>query len=139
MYDISPTIKPKIEVAKYLPITNIQSVVLVILVVFLAALLAAGVCMALAGKAKTYKEAQSSLQFISLLPMIPYFLRVMEIDSNVLNLIPIANCGSLLNDIVANSVNYNSLLVIIFSTIIYIIAILLYISKQYKKEETLFS
>ena len=119
-------------------ITNIKSVALVIIVIFLTALLAAGICMALAGKARTYKEAQSSLQFISLLPMIPYFLRVMEIDSNILNLIPIANCGSLLNDIVANSVNYKSLLLIIISTIVYTIAILLYISKQYKKEETLF-
>ena len=80
--------------------TNIVSILLVILVIFLTALLAAGICMALAGKAKTYKEAQSSLQFISLLPMIPYFLKMMEIDNKIFNLIPIANCGSLLNDII---------------------------------------
>ena len=82
--------------------------------------------MALSGKARTYKEAQSSLQFISLLPMIPYFLSVMEIDSNILNYIPIANCGSLLNDVVMNKINIQSLLIIIISTIIY------------QKEETLF-
>lgn len=119
--------------------TTIESIVLVVLVIFLTALLSAGICMALAGKAKTYKEAQSSLQFISLLPMIPYFLKMMEIDNSVFNLIPIANCGSLLNDIIVNNINYQSLLVIIGTTIIYTIAILLYISKQYKKEETLFS
>ena len=95
--------------------------------------------MALAGKAKTYKEAQSSLQFISLLPMIPYFLKMMEVDNKIFNLIPIANCGSLLNDIIVNNINYQSLLIIIGTTIIYIAVILLYISKQYKKEETLFS
>ena len=120
-------------------ITNIGSVLLVIFVTFLAALLSAGVCMALSGKAKTYKEAQSSLQFITLLPMIPYFLKVMEVDNEMFNLIPIANCGSLLNDIVANNVNYQSLIIIIATTIVYTIAILIYISKQYKKEETLFS
>lgn len=119
--------------------TSIESVLLVILIIFLTALLSAGICMALAGKAKTYKEAQSSLQFISLLPMIPYFLKMMEVDNKIFNLIPIANCGSLLNDIIVNNINYQSLLIIIGTTIIYIAVILLYISKQYKKEETLFS
>ena len=119
--------------------TSIESVLLVILIIFLTALLSAGICMALAGKARTYKEAQSSLQFISLLPMIPYFLKMMEVDNKIFNLIPIANCGSLLNDIIVNNINYQSLLIIIGTTIIYIAVILLYISKQYKKEETLFS
>ena len=119
--------------------TNAISIILVIFVIFLVALLSAGICMALAGKAKTYKEAQSSLQFISILPIIPYFLQVMEIDSFIFNLIPIANCGSLLNDIIVNNINIESLLIIIISTIIYTTIILVYISKQYKKEETLFS
>ena len=119
--------------------TNIESIALVILVIFLTSLLSAGICMALAGKSKTYKEAQSSLQFISLLPMIPYFLKMLEIDSFIFNLIPIANCGSLLNDIIANTINYQTLLAVIGTTLIYTILILVYISKQYKKEETLFS
>lgn len=119
--------------------TDIKTILLVIFVIFLTALLSSGVCMALAGKAKTYKEAQSSLQFITLLPMIPYFLRFMEIDNFVFNLIPIANCGGALNDIVANTINSKTLLTIILTTIIYTVAILVYISKQYKKEETLFS
>lgn len=119
--------------------TNIESIVLVILVIFLTSLLSAGICMALAGKSKTYKEAQSSFQFISLLPMIPYFLKMLEIDSFIFNLIPIANCGSLLNDIIANTINYQTLLAVIGTTLIYTILILVYISKQYKKEETLFS
>lgn len=119
--------------------TNAISIILVIFVIFLVALLSAGICMALAGKAKTYKEAQSSLQFISILPMIPYFLQVMEIDSFIFNLIPIANCGSLLIDIVNNNINLEYLLIIVCTTIIYTAIILVYISKQYKKEETLFS
>ena len=119
--------------------TNIASMFLAIFLLFLAALLSSGVCMVLAGNAKTYKEAQSSLQFISVLPMIPYFLGVMEIDNSILNLIPIANCGSALNDVIMNNVNYQSLIVIICSTIIYTVLILFYISKQYKSESTLFS
>ena len=119
--------------------TNIGSMFLAIFLLFLAALLSSGVCMVLAGNAKTYKEAQSSLQFISVLPMIPYFLGVMEIDNSILKLIPIANCGSALNDVIMNNVNYQSLIVIICSTIIYTVLILFYISKQYKSESTLFS
>ncbi len=119
--------------------TNFLTILLVIFVILLSALLSAGICMALAGKTKTYKEAQSSLQFVSLLPMIPYLLKVMEVDNFIFNMIPIANCGALLNDIVMNSINYKNLFIIVISTIIYIVAILIYISKQYKKEETLFS
>lgn len=119
--------------------TNIISILLAIFVILLAALLSAGVCMAFAGKTKTYKEAQSALQFVPMLPMIPYFLKVMEIDAFVLDLVPIANCGFALSDIVANKVNYQSLLIIIVTSILYIVAILIYISKQYKSEETLFS
>mgnify|MGYP003302208068 CR=1 FL=1 len=118
--------------------TDIKTILLVIFVIFLSALLSSGVCMALSGKAKSYKEAQSSLQFITILPMIPYFLRFMEIDNYIFNLIPIANCGGALNDIVANTINSNTLLTIILTTIVYTIVILMYISKQYKKEETLF-
>ena len=118
---------------------DIRIVFLVIFIIFLSSLLSAGVCMALAGKAKTYKEAQSSLQFISLLPMIPYFLKMMEIDNFIFNLIPIANCGALLNNVIMNRVDYSSLLIIIATTILYTICIILYISNQYKKEETLFS
>ena len=38
--------------------TSVESILLVILVIFLTALLSAGICMALAGKARTYKEVK---------------------------------------------------------------------------------
>ncbi len=95
--------------------------------------------MALSGKAKTYKESQSSLQFVSFLVMIPYFTNIMEVSVPILSLIPIANCGLALTDIVNNQVNYSSLLIILGSTIVYAVVILAYISKQYNSEKTLFS
>lgn len=119
--------------------TNFEYILVAILVIFLVSLLAAGVCMALAGKAKTYKEAQSSLQMVSILPMIPYFLTFMEIDNIIFDFIPIANCSSLLNDIVINNINIQSLLITILTTIVYTAVIIIYISKQYKSEDTLFS
>ena len=118
--------------------TNLTAIFLVIFVIFLVSIISAGICMVLAGKSKTYKEAQSSLQFITILPMISYFCEIMEKDSVILNFIPIANCSVALNDIIINTINYHSLIVIILTTIIYTIAILIYISEQYKSEETLF-
>ena len=118
---------------------NILSTLLVLLIIVISALLSAGVCIALSGKAKTYKEAQSSLQFVSLLPMIPYFINVMEIDSSIVSFIPIANCGMAMNAITMNNIDFNSLLIIIISSIVYIVLIILFISKQYKSEKTLFS
>lgn len=118
--------------------TNILSVLLVVFVILLTALLSSGVCMVLSGRAKSYKEAQSSLQFVSIFPMIPYFLSITEVNSFIFNLIPITNCSSLLNDIIMNNINFSSLFVVIVSTIIYIVCILIYISRQYNKEETLF-
>ena len=119
--------------------TSFSSILLSILVLLFTSLLASGICMALSGKAKTYKEAQSSLQFVSILPIIPYFISIMEVNNNIFQLIPIANCSSLLNDIVINKIQFQSFGIIIFSTIVYIICILKYISLQYSKEETLFS
>lgn len=118
--------------------TSFGAVILSIFIILLTSLLASGLCLALSGKAKTYKEAQSSLQFLTMLPMIPYFMEFMEIDNFIFNLIPIANCSALFNDVVANSIDIKSLIIIITSTIIYIVLIIVYISKQYKKEEILF-
>ncbi len=118
---------------------NLESTLLVLLVIVVSALLSAGVCIALAGKAKTYKEAQSSLQFISFFPMIPYFVKVMDADTSIFSLVPIANCGMALNDITMNTIKYSDLMVIIISTVVYIVLIIIFISKQYKSEKTLFS
>ena len=118
---------------------NISSVLLIIFVIIISAFLIAGVCMALSGKAKTYKEAQSSLQFVSLFPLIPYFIKIMEVDNSLFNFIPIANCGMALGDIAMNQVNISSLFIILVTTIIYTVIILIVISKQYKSEKTLFS
>ena len=118
---------------------NISSVLLIFFVIIISAFLIAGVCMALSGKAKTYKEAQSSLQFVSLFPLIPYFIKIMEVDNSLFNFIPIANCGMALGDIAMNQVNISSLFIILVTTIIYTVIILIVISKQYKSEKTLFS
>ena len=114
------------------------SMVLLVVIIIVSSLLISGVCMALAGNSKSYKEAQSSLQAISFLPMLPYFLQMLEVDTPIFSLIPIANCGIALNDIIMNNINVSSLLIIVVSTVIYTVLIILFVSKQYKNEKTLF-
>jgi sodium transport system permease protein len=117
---------------------SVISILLLIFIIMISSFLTAGVSMALAGKSKTFKEAQSSLQALSFLPMIPYFAKFLEVDTTIFNLVPIANCGLALNDIIMDSVNVNSLLIIICTTIVYTVLIILFVSKQYKSEKTLF-
>ena len=117
---------------------SVISILLLIFIIIISSFLTAGVSMALAGKSKTFKEAQSSLQALSFLPMIPYFAKFLEVDTTIFNLVPIANCGLALNDIIMDSVNVNSLLIIIGTTIVYTVLIIIFVSKQYKSEKTLF-
>ncbi len=115
------------------------SIVLSIIVVFIASFLSSGICMALAGNAKTYKEAQSALQFITFFSILPMFSELMELDSEYFSLIPLANCGFALNSILIGNSDLKSLLFMILSSIVYIVLIIYFISKQYKSEKTLFS
>lgn len=115
------------------------SILLLIVLIIITSLLVAGICLALTGKSKSFKEAQSSLQILSFLPMLPYFLEILEIDSSIFYVVPVANCGLALNDIIMNKVNTTSMLIIIGTTILYSIAIIYVVSKLYKSEKTLFS
>ena len=115
------------------------SFVLLIVLIIITALLVAGICMALTGKSKSFKEAQSSLQVLTFFPMLPYFLEILEIDSSIFYIVPVANCGMALNDIIMNKIDPTSMLVIIGTTIVYSIIIIYVVSKLYKSEKTLFS
>lgn len=117
---------------------DLLNIILGIIVLIVASCLSAGICIALTGNAKTFKEAQSKQSIISFLSIIPMFAGLIQVSSNILYLIPITNCGMVLNEIFLGSINYSNLLLVIISTIIYTFIILLYISRQYKSEKTLF-
>ena len=117
---------------------DLLNIILGIIVLVVASCLSAGICIALTGNAKTFKEAQSKQSIISFLSIIPMFAGLIQVSSNILYLIPITNCGMVLNEIFLGSINYSNLLLVIVSTVIYTFIILLYISRQYKSEKTLF-
>jgi sodium transport system permease protein len=115
------------------------TMLLLLLLIIITALLVAGISLALTGKSKSFKEAQSSLQALSFLPMIPYFLEIMEIDTSIFYFVPVANCGMALNDIIMNRVEVSSMLIIIGTTILYSAIMIYVVAKLYKSEKTLFS
>ncbi len=114
------------------------SIVMTIFIIIIASFLSAGICMALAGNTKSYKEAQSALQSLTFLSMIPMVIEMLDIHVAFLDLIPLANCGLALNRVLTNDFTLSSLLTMLISTIVYTVIIIMYISKQYKSEKTLF-
>lgn len=119
------------------PISLIFAAVVIIAYSFLIS----GLCIAVASKSKTFKEAQSALtplMFISFFPGMIAFLAEIE-SSALLSLVPFLNYTLLFTDITNGEVNYFNLFLMLLSTIIIIAVVLAIIIKQYKSEKVLFS
>ena len=103
--------------------------------------LISGLCIAIASRSKTFKEAQSALTpitFISFFPGMIAFMIHLE-TTTVLSLVPFLNFTLLFDDIVSGSVNYLHILLMLISTIVVITIVLFVIIRQYKSEKVLFS
>lgn len=119
---------------------NVASILLVFIIMICYSLFISGLCIAIASFSKSYKEAQSALTPLSMLVMIPMFFDMFGITMNpLLSLIPVVNHSLLINDIVCGNANVFNIIVMFASTILYVILIIYYITKQYKSEKILFS
>lgn len=119
---------------------NTITILLTILILLFYTLFISGLCITIASFTKSFKEAQSALTPISLVTCIPMFLEMLSINiSGVLSFIPIINHTIVINNILTSSININNILITIISSIIYIIVLLLFINKMYKREKILFN
>ena len=119
---------------------NIKTISLVVLILIFYTLFISGVCITIASFTKTFKEAQSALTPISLITCVPMFLELLNIDiSGTLAFIPIINHTIVVNDILTGTINSNSIIITILSSLIYIILLMIFINKMYKSEKILFS
>ena len=119
---------------------NTITILLTILILLFYTLFISGLCITIASFTKSFKEAQSALTPISLVTCIPMFLEMLNINiSGVLSFIPIINHTIVINNILTSSININNILITIASSIIYIIVLLLFINKMYKREKILFN
>ncbi|MDE5587449.1 MAG: hypothetical protein K2I72_03645, partial [Bacilli bacterium] len=111
------------------------------IVIIAYSLLISGLCIAVASKSKSFKEAQSSLTpltFISFFPGMIAFMVNVE-SSALLSLVPFLNFSLLFTDITNGTVDFINIFLMLLSTIVVIGIVLGIIIKQYKSEKVLFS
>ena len=117
------------------------SFIFALIVIIAYSFLFSGLCIAIASKCKTFKEAQSALTpltFISFFPgMIAFMINVKS--SLLLALVPFLNFTLLFTDITAGNINILEIGLMLVSTIIIIGVTLYIIIKQYKSEKVLFN
>lgn len=122
---------------------NFSTITMGLLTMFTFSIFVSGLCIFIASKTKSYKEAQSSLTPVSLFTMIPMILDTLGIKMNLtLSLMPIVNHATFLKMIFCQTIGKNdimNMLVMFISTIIYSIILIILISKDYKTEKVLFS
>ncbi len=117
------------------------TIVYALLVIISYSFLISGLCIAIASKSKTFKEAQSALTPITFISFFPSFIAfMMDIKiSAVSSLVPFLNFTLLFSDITNGNMNFLYIFLMMISTIITISLILMVIVRQYKSEKVLFS
>lgn len=119
---------------------NVVSVLISILIVILASLFISGLSILVTSFAKSYKEAQSMCSTLNMLTVIPMFITILGMEINRwYYLIPILNYTQILMDIFSGNIDIIAILMIIISSLIYVVIVIAYILKQYKYEKVLFS
>lgn len=120
---------------------SIPSILYSLVVIIAYSFLISGLCIAIASKSSSFKEAQSALTpvtFISFFPgMIAFMVDISS--SHILSLVPFLNFTLLFEDITAKNVDIINIILMLVSTITIISVVLFIIIKQYKSEKVLFS
>ena len=117
-----------------------SSLIFSILVIIAYSLLVSGLCIAIASKSKTFKEAQSALTPLTFICFFPCMIAFMACISSspLLSLVPFLNFTLLFQDIVVGNIDIVNILLMSLSTIVIITLVLVVIIKQYKSEKVLF-
>ena len=117
-----------------------QAIVLGLVIILVYSFFISGLCIAIASKSKTFKEAQSALTpltFISLFPgMIAFMINITT--NHLIAFIPFLNMTMIFTDINNGIYNILHILIMLISSIVYIAIIMYVIIKQYKSEKVLF-
>ena len=133
-------VKDNFEMLKGLAFNiNSLTIILTFIILLTYSFFISGLCIAIASKTKSFKEAQSTLTPVSLIICIPMFLQMLDIrPGSYLNFIPIFNHSFVLNDIFLGNINTNNILITTITSIIYSLILIYIIIKEYKSEKILF-
>lgn len=118
----------------------VSAYIFVSIIIVAYSLLISGLCIAIASKAKSFKEAQSALTPLTFITFFPGMIAlIMNIKlTPVLSLIPFLNYNLIFQDIINNKYNIVNILCMFISTVVVIGTVLKIIIKQYKSERVLF-
>lgn len=120
---------------------SFKALIFSIIVIIAYSFLISGLCVAIASKCKTFKEAQSALTpltFISFFPGMIAFMMNIKV-TNLIAIIPFLNNSLIFEEIVEGNFNILHIILMLISSIIFIGLVLNIIIKQYKSEKVLFS
>ena len=121
---------------------DIIKILLGLVIMISYAIFISGLCILIASKTKSYKEAQESLTPVSLLSMVPMIMNTLGVEMTpILACIPIVSHTLILtNTIMGNlsSSDYINILIMFVSTIVITIILIKLISVQYNSEKILF-
>ena len=121
-------------------VLSIKTILSSIITVASASIFIAGVALLLTAFAKSYKEAQGKISFITLVATIPMFISILDIKiSKYYYLIPICNFEQVLNDIFTNNIVASNIFLTFASTVVYSIVVISIIIKAYNSEKILFT
>ena len=120
---------------------NLPTILCGIALIIAYGILISGISIAVASKAKTFKEAQSSLTLVMFLSFFPGMICSMISVKTTLGLalVPFLNTALIFNDATTGIFNITNIAAAFVSSIIYIAIVLYVIIKQYKSEKVLFS
>ena len=120
---------------------NINFIVILIsiLIIIVASLFISSLALILTIYSKNTKESQSATQTLSFVCMIPFFIKMLNIDVSSYYYVPILNYNEVLMNIYTSSINWINIFITLVSTIVLIFIVLKYIFMTYSSEKVLFT
>ena len=116
-----------------------SNIIVSILIIVLASFFIAGLSIAVTSNTKTYKEAQSASSVLNIITIIPMFVSMMNISVvKLYYIVPILNYSQTLMDIFSGKGDIINILLVIISSLVYVVMVIYYIIYQYRTEKVLF-
>lgn len=114
--------------------------IVTIISIIIFAMVISALSMCLCSFAKSYKEAQNYITPLTLLTMIPSYASMMpNMNLNTTtSLIPVVNISLLIKAIMVGTINYMDMWNVLIVNIIFVIAVLILLSKIFDSEDILF-
>ena len=140
MYGVMYYLSKTLETFKGIELLSVQNFILALIMFVVYSMFVSAVAIIIASSAKSFKEAQSAIEPLTIVNMIPMFMSMFgtKLDTTI-SLIPFININLMLSDIISNTVNMQYFILTIISNIVFIYIALNAIVKLYKSDKILFS